>query len=223
MELSALGDDAVVIEWGGPANEETLAQVRSAVAALEADPPPGMVELVPAFTTLTVFYDVMRIADHEAFGREVLARAGRPVARAARKARLITIPVCYGGEHGPDLAAVAQQAKLTERQVIQLHAAETYRVGAVGFTPGFPYLIGLSPKLHTPRRSTPRKSVPAGSVAIGGAQTGVYPWASPGGWNLIGRTPLALFDAAAEEPARLRVGDRVKFKAITPEEFAAWR
>lgn len=223
MQLSALGDDAVVIEWDGPADEETLAKVRAAVAALEADPPMGVVEWVPAFTSLTVSYDVTRIADYEAFGREVLQRAGRTVSRAAVKARTITIPVCYGGEQGPDLVTVARHAGLTERQVVQLHTAETYTVGAIGFQPGFPYLIGLSEKLHTPRRNTPRKAVPRGSVAIGGAQTGVYPWESPGGWNLIGQTPMTLFNAAENEPALLRVGDRVKFKPITTEEFAAWR
>ena len=223
MELSALGDDALVIEWGGPADEETLAQVRTAFLALEADPPSGVIELVPAFTSLTVFFDVTRIADYEAFGREVLLRAKRPVSRTAIKARTIVIPVCYGGEHGPDLITVARHAGLIERQVVQLHTAETYTVGAIGFQPGFPYLLGLSEKLHTPRRSTPRKAVPRGGVAIGGAQTGVYPWESPGGWNLIGQTPLTLFDPGEIEPALLRVGDRVKFKPITAEEFATWR
>lgn len=223
MELSALGDDAVVIEWGGPANVETLAKVRAAAAALEADPPAGAIEWVPAFTSLTVFYNLARVADYEAFCREVLERAGRTVSRAVVKARTITIPVCYSGEYGPDLITVARHAGLSERQVVQLHAAITYTVGAIGFRPGFPYLIGLPPKLHTPRRSTPRKTVPRGSVGIGGEQTGVYPLESPGGWNLIGQTPLSLFDATQAEPSLLRVGDRVKFKPITPEEFATWR
>lgn len=223
MELSALGDDAVVIEWGGVADEVTLARVSAAVAALEADPPAGMIELVPAFTSLAVFYDVTRIADYETFGREVMRRAQRKIARVALKPRIVTIPVCYGGENGPDLITVARHAGLTERQVVQLHTAETYTVGAVGFMPGFPYLVGLPFKLHTPRRNTPRKTVPRGSVAIGGAQTGVYPLESPGGWNLIGRTPLTLVDTALADPVHLRVGDRVKFKPITAEEYAAWR
>ncbi|MCB1104477.1 MAG: 5-oxoprolinase subunit PxpB [Opitutaceae bacterium] len=223
MELSALGDDAVVIEWGGLADEVTLARVSAAVAALEADPPAGMIELVPAFTSLAVFYDVTRIADYETFGREVMRRAQRKIARVALKPQIVTIPVCYGGDNGPDLITVARHAGLTERQVVQLHTAETYTVGAVGFMPGFPYLVGLPSKLHTPRRNTPRTTVPRGSVAIGGAQTGVYPLESPGGWNLIGRTPLTLVDTALADPVHLRVGDRVKFKPISAEEYAAWR
>ena len=223
MELSALGDDAVVIEWGGVADEVTLARVSAAGAALEADPPAGMIELVPAFTSLAVFYDVTRIADYEMFGREVMRRAQRKIAQVALKPRIVTIPVCYGGENGPDLITVSRHAGLTERQVVQLHTAETYTVGAVGFMPGFPYLVGLPSKLHTPRRNTPRTTVPRGSVAIGGAQTGVYPLESPGGWNLIGRTPLTLVDTALADPMQLRVGDRVKFKPISAEEYAAWR
>jgi inhibitor of KinA len=107
--------------------------------------------------------------------------------------------------------------------VTELHQSGEYRVGAIGFLPGFPYLSGLPGKLHTPRLATPRLAVPGGSVGIGGAQTGIYPRTSPGGWNLIGRTPLVLFDEKAVPPSLLRVGDRVRFEAISPEEFAAWK
>lgn len=222
MELFPLGDEAVVLAWKGTAAGEALGEVRAAMAAIEADPPAGLVALVPAYATVTAYYDLTRIGSFEAFCRDLQERAGRSVPRAAAKGRLITIPVCYGGEYGPDLMTVARHAGLAGREVAELHAAETYVVGAIGFAPGFPYLAGLPAKLHTPRRATPRAAVPAGSVAIGGAQTGVYPLVSPGGWNLIGRTPLVLFDPAAADPAHLRVGDRVRFRAITTEEFATW-
>jgi inhibitor of KinA len=118
---------------------------------------------------------------------------------------------------------VAAQAELAPGKVAELHGRADYQVAAVGFTPGFPYLTGLPKKLHTPRLATPRVAVPAGSVGIGGPYTGIYPMASPGGWNLIGRTPLELFRANDAAPALLRVGDRVKFRAISPEEFATWK
>ncbi|MFM1851194.1 MAG: hypothetical protein RIS54_878 [Verrucomicrobiota bacterium] len=223
MELNPLSDDAVVLAWDGTAAGEALGEVRAVVAAIEADPPAGLVAVVPAYATVTVFYDLTRIGSFDGFCRDLQERAGRSVPRAVAKGQLISIPVCYGGECGPDLMTVARHSGLAAREVAELHAAETYVVGAIGFSPGFPYLVGLPAKLHTPRRSTPRTQVPAGSVAIGGGQTGVYPVASPGGWNLIGRTPLKLFDPSAEEPTQLRVGDRLRFKAITAEEFATWQ
>ena len=133
----------------------------------------------------------------------------------------IEIPVCYGGDHGPDLDALAAYTKLDARDVVARHARAEYRVAMLGFMPGFPYLLGLDEALHAPRRASPRTRVPAGSVAIGGAQTGIYPREQPGGWQLIGRTPLTLFDAARPQPALLRPGQRVRFRAIEAGEFAA--
>jgi inhibitor of KinA len=127
--------------------------------------------------------------------------------------------VCYEGEFAPDLAEVAHHAGLSPDEVAQRHAAAAYRVGCVGFMPGFPYLTGLPPELATPRRAIPRREVAAGSVAIGGSQTGIYPSVSPGGWNVIGRTPLRLFDVTRQPPALLRAGDAVRFRAISRTEF----
>ncbi|MDE2055050.1 MAG: 5-oxoprolinase subunit PxpB, partial [Xanthomonadaceae bacterium] len=132
----------------------------------------------------------------------------------------VEIPLCYGGEYGPDLDAVAVHARLPRGDVIARHTATEYAVAMLGFAPGFPYLLGLDPALQVPRRTTPRTRVPAGSVAIGGAQTGIYPRELPGGWHLIGRTPLALFDPAREPPCLLAPGDRVRFRAIEADEFA---
>lgn len=133
--------------------------------------------------------------------------------------REIVIPVCYGGRFGPDLPHVAGHAGLTEEQVIELHLTRTYHVYMMGFAPGFPYLSGMDPRIAAPRRSTPRVSIPAGSVGIAGAQTGIYPIETPGGWNLIGRTPLILFDPDRDPPSMLRAGDRIRFRAITEEQY----
>ncbi len=133
--------------------------------------------------------------------------------------RLVEIPVCYGSEYGPDLEDVAALHELTSAEVIRRHSAPPYRVQFLGFLPGFAYLSGLPPGLETPRRDTPRLSVPAGAVGIGGAQTGVYPLESPGGWQIIGRTPLILFDLNREPPALLRAGDRVRFVPISEETY----
>ena len=138
-------------------------------------------------------------------------------------ARIVEIPVCYGGEYGPDIGDVAARAGLGEGAVAARHAAASYRVAMLGFSPGFPFLLGLPPELACPRRDTPRASVPAGSVGIAGAQTGVYPLESPGGWRIIGRTPLALFDVLREPPALLQPGDRVRFVAISSDEFERMR
>jgi inhibitor of KinA len=132
----------------------------------------------------------------------------------------VEIPVCYGGEFGPDLDYVASHAGMSTHEVIERHMRPLYRVHLIGFLPGFPYLGGLDPRLATPRRDTPRTAVPAGSVGIGGMQTGVYPLESPGGWHLIGRSPAVIFDSTRTPPTRLAPGDVVRFRAIEPGEFA---
>jgi antagonist of KipI len=229
MRFSPLGDSAVVAEWGDSVAPATLRAVRAFATALASARLAGITEIVPAFTSVAVFYEPLK------FGSETespcahvcrqLAAFGKATGTATEmsEGRTVTIPVCYGAEFGPDLAAVAAHASLSVDEVIQLHAGTEYLVHAIGFAPGFPYLGGLPEKLHMPRQATPRASVPAGSVGIGGAQTGVYPLATPGGWQLIGRTPLALFDPHRAEPALLRAGDRVKFSPMTREAFLSAR
>jgi KipI family sensor histidine kinase inhibitor len=231
MTFAALGDSAVVVTLGGGESEAVLAKVRALGQALEEAKLPGVVDIVPAYASIAVFRREPS-AGHPSF--EELRLAIEAVARAAagkvrrlkrrlrpRKAAppLVEIPVCYGGEFGPDLAEVAEQAGLNPVRAIALHQGGDYRVQAIGFAPGFPYLSGLPAALHTPRRASPRPAVPAGSVGIGGAQTGVYPLQTPGGWQLIGRTPLELFDPVQRPPSRLRVGDRVRFKAVQEAEY----
>jgi len=132
---------------------------------------------------------------------------------------VIEIPVCYDGEFAPDLSDVARSAECSEDQVIQLHVAADYVVQLIGFAPGFPYLAGLPKRLHCPRRAAPRMTVPAGSVAIGGSHTGIYPTAGPGGWNVIGRTPVPMFDPESDRPCRCNPGDSVRFRRVTLQEF----
>ncbi|MCX6954970.1 MAG: 5-oxoprolinase subunit PxpB [Verrucomicrobia bacterium] len=224
MTLSPLGDSAVVVALGSELDATTLRRVQALVAALERDCPAGVVDVVPAFTSVTVYYEVAHIGGYARLCAALGARMERAEsALVATAARVTEIPVCYGGEFGPDLGEVAARAGVSADEVVHFHAGGDYLVHAVGFAPGFAYLGGLPAKLHTPRRATPRTGVPAGTVGIGGAQTGVYPLATPGGWNLIGRTPLRLFDAGRADAALLRTGDRVKFRAICAEEFATWR
>jgi len=243
MTLAPLGDSAVVATLGRTIDELTLLRVRSLAAALELEKSPVIIDVVPAYTTVTVFYEIVpagmaaqspydRICSivtdcwHKVEDRwpDLLREAGENPTQSAthQDAAVIEIPVCYGGECGPDLEEVAHASGLAVDEVVSLHSRVTYHVHAIGFTPGFPYLAGLDEKLHMPRRATPRVSVPAGSVGIGGKQTGVYPVSSPGGWQLIGRTPRRLFNVEHRPPALLHVGDRVRFRPISEQEFGSW-
>jgi KipI family sensor histidine kinase inhibitor len=227
--IEPLGDNALLIRLGehidAAINERALALAASLrVAAL-----PGVHDIAPAYASVCVRFDPR--AWTGAGGRspfENLAVRIRPLVDAAATApalrataAAIEIPVCYGGEFGPDLEALAGHAHLDAAAVIARHSGAEYRVAMLGFMPGFPYLLGLPAELHMPRRASPRTGVPAGSVAIGGAQTGIYPRALPGGWQLIGRTPLDLFDPSRAIPALLEPGQRVRFCAIDAAEFAA--
>lgn len=202
-----LGDEALVCESPPPATLDVQRRVW-AVAALVRDWP-QVREVVPGMNNLTILFDPLT-ADPDALAAE-LAAAWRDTDVTETAGRDVDIPVEYGGEFGPDLADVATHAKLTVQQVVERHAAGQYIVFFDGFQPGFAYLGGLDAALHTPRRKEPRLAVPAGSVGIGGEQTGIYPTASPGGWQLIGRTTLALFDPSRNPPALLLPGDRVRF------------
>lgn len=198
-----------------------LNQAQELVESMVLEPIAGVVDVVPAFGTVTVFYNLLKLRNYNSLRAEIEQRIRRLTGGGCASAREVTIPVCYAEEFAPDLGRVAARAGMTPVDAAALHCRAEYQVGAVGFTPGFPYLIGLPESLHTPRLATPRTMVPAGTVGIGGRQTGIYPLVSPGGWNLIGRTPMVLFNAAESPPERLRVGDRVRFRAISKEEFTA--
>jgi inhibitor of KinA len=232
MEIAPLGDSALIVrlhESFDRAPDEALNAVLATQRLLENAQLPGVIELAPAYTTVAIFFDPVLIVAAGARPDEVfdwLAERIRKVNSNAKEVRadqiktsLVEIPVCYDAEFALDLDEITQHAGLGAPEVVDLYNAAEYRVHCIGFTPGFPFLGGLPPKLATPRRSTPRKEIPAGSVAIGGAQTGIYPVQSPGGWNVIGRTPLRLFDPQKDPPALLRAGDRVRFRAISRAEF----
>ncbi len=225
MTISPLGDSAVVLSLGEDPGESAIERARVAAAAIAADPPRGTIEVVPAFATITLFYDATAIGGFAEFCAEIERRVAGASGSGIfnKEPRIVEIPVCYGGDFGPDLGEVAALHGMSRDEVIALHCGGSYLVQAIGFAPGFGYLGGLAANLHTPRRDTPRTAVPAGSVGIGGALTAVYPFALPGGWNLIGRTPLAMFDARRPAPSLLRAGDRVRFRAISGKEFAAWK
>ena len=224
MRIAPLGDCAVVVTIGPGCDEALLGRVRAIASEFERKPPRGVLHVVPAFATITVFYDAGRIGEFGHFCADIEKCVSRADATfSPHGARTVEVPVCYGGECGPDIGEVAASHGMNREEVIALHLGGSYVVQAIGFAPGFGYLGGLDARIHTPRRATPRTLVHAGSVGIGGVLTAVYPFASPGGWNIIGRTPLRMFDPAREEPAILRAGDHVRFRAITEEEFAAWK
>lgn len=187
----------------------------------------GITDVVVAYGSLTVYYDPLSFMPahgdpYRAICAVIEACAERATPATAA-AQVHEIPVCYGGEMGPDLGEVALHAGVSPEEVVRLHASAEYLVHAVGFTPGFPYMGGLPVALHMPRRPTPRTRVAPGSVGIGGSQTGVYPSATPGGWNLIGRSPLRFFDPKGPRASRLRPGDRVRFVPIDPQAFDSWK
>lgn len=232
MEITPLGDSALLIrvaENFDDAPEDALSKVLAAKRGLEAAQIPGAIEIAPAYTTVALFYDPVRAIDAGALVENVFGWIERRIRKALSdmneihadriEGSVAEIPVCYETEFALDLEDVARHAGVHWKEVVDLHCGAKYRVHCVGFTPGFPFLGGLPRKIATPRREVPRKEIPAGSVAIGGTQTGVYPIKSPGGWNVIGRTPLQLFDPKKDPPALLRAGDRVRFRSITREEF----
>jgi inhibitor of KinA len=228
VRLFPLGDAAVVLEFGTVISPATHAAIAVFSARLARQPLVGLREVVPAFTTLTVYYDPWLASEHgrypEPYERvaaqlqALLAEA--PAATPPEAVETVEIPVCYGGAFGPDLAFVAQHTGLSPQEVIARHTAPEYLVHMIGFAPSFPYLGGLDARLATPRRPQPRPLVPAGTVGIAGPQTGIYSLPTPGGWQLIGRTPLALFNVEWAAPSRLRAGQRLRFVAIDEAEFA---
>jgi inhibitor of KinA len=238
MEITPLGDSALIVRVRDEFEsnpEETLNAVLAAQQRLEAARLPGAIELAPGYTTVAFFYNPAAAAEAGAPAEDIfgwyakqirvalssVAGVGKPGRGQRQRMLSIEIPVCYADEFAPDLNDVAQQAGISAPEFVDLHCGARYRVHCVGFIAGFPFLGGLPARLATPRRSTPRTEIPAGSVGIGGAQTGIYPVKSPGGWNVIGRTPLRLFDPEKNPPTLLLAGNRVRFRPIGRDEFDA--
>lgn len=226
VQLYPLGDAAVVVEFGNEISEQTHKQVRAFSAYLQQHPFLGLIEFVPAYTTVTVYYNPWVISEKgnlnpytkvTGFLQRMLPFVTDEAGNVAP--RVMEIPVVYGGEHGPDLEFVAKINELSPEEVIALHTQQEYLVYMIGFAPGFPYLGGMNKRIAAPRKDTPRLQIPAGSVGIAGEQTGVYPIQTPGGWQLIGRTPVPLFTPQGTSPSLLQAGDLVRFKAITEEAY----
>ena len=218
MKFCAASDQALLVylgeEIGLPAHQKILPLLH----LLQKQPPQWLRNVQPAYTSLMVTFDPCQV-DHSEV--EVTLRRYEEHARSARppKTHRVVIPVCYGGEFGPDLDNVANLHGITTSEVVQLHSSRTYHAYFLGFAPGFAYLGDTAEQIATPRLDTPRKEVPAGSVAIAGKQTGVYPFASPGGWRLIGRTPVQMFRADRKPMGMISIGDKVRFRPISREEF----
>jgi inhibitor of KinA len=220
--LVPAGDSAVIVEFEERIDAAVNARTIAFAEAIDAARIPGVRDVVPTYRSVAIYYDPLR-TNGGVLMTEVEREAARPAPPTSVSPAPIRIPVSYGGEFGPDLSAVAAFGSLSEDEVVRAHTALTYRVFMVGFVPGFAYLGIVDQRIAMPRHSSPRVRVPLGSVGIAGVQTGIYPAETPGGWQLIGRTPVKPFDSAREKPFLMKAGDAVQFYAIDRSEYDRWR
>ncbi|WP_339164087.1 5-oxoprolinase subunit PxpB [Siminovitchia sp. FSL W7-1587] len=228
--LKPFGDNAIVIHGGDEINPQTQNLVQSTCEILERQHEEWLIEYVPAYTSVTLFYDIYiasKLAKKheppfETVSRRIHELLSSYTTEQKIRQRVIEIPVCYGGAFGPDLSYVAEHNGLTPEEVIDIHSTGNYTVYMIGFAPGFPFVGGMPEKIATPRRKTPRLKIPPRTVGIGGKQTGIYPIETPGGWQLIGRTPIELFYPGQEPPTLLQAGDKIQFKPISLKEYKQW-
>lgn len=223
-----ISEKAISIEFGNQINEEIRQQISSLNQLILANPFFGLLNTIPAYTTLTLFFEPSELLKDAALkGSNCLERITFYLSRLKNqiknqpenKSQIIQIPVCYEDAFGLDLAELSNLHQLDKEEIINLHCRSNYPVYMIGFVPGFAYLGGLDERLNSPRKETPRKVIPAGSVGIAGMQTGIYPLKTPGGWQIIGRTPLKLFDINRKQPSLLKAGDSIQFKPISKIEF----
>ncbi|MCG8637092.1 MAG: 5-oxoprolinase subunit PxpB [Desulfobacterales bacterium] len=212
------GDRGLLMEFGNVIDPAINARIRGFADRLSGDMPPGVEEIIPTYCALILVYDPLATAP-DTLIPGLTALNEELTARPQPAPDIVELPVCYHPDLGPDLAHVAEVHDLTPEEVVEIHTSPLYPVYMIGFTPGFPYLGGLPERLHTPRLSSPRTHVPAGSVGIANNQTGIYPIASPGGWQLIGQCPVKLFDPLKEDPILLKAGSLLKFTAVSLDEF----
>jgi KipI family sensor histidine kinase inhibitor len=220
MELHSAGENALILYLGQDTSPVVAARVQAAASAIETALGDDLVDLVPSYASVLVIFDPMK-TDHLSVGHRLRAALTDLSANSTVEGRTVVLPVYYAAESGADLEALAQRTGLSVAEVISLHCGTEYRVYAIGFAPGFAYLGQVDERIAAPRLATPRLKVPRGAVAIADRQTAVYPAVSPGGWNLIGRCPTRMFDPDATPPMPVAVGDRVRFEAVSREDFLA--
>jgi inhibitor of KinA len=213
-----VGDSAILVEFGDRIDPAINARCIAVAESVRASAPAGVRDVVPTFRSVAVYFDPLQV-DYARLLEQLQRAAAEARMPPSTPAQTHHVPVCYGGEFGPDLAAVAAYARLTEDETIARHATRTYRVFMLGFVPGFAYMGVVDEQIAAPRRETPRARVAAGAVGIAGLQTGIYPTDTPGGWQVIGRTPLRLFDARHAKPSLFRPGDAVQFFSIPRNEW----
>jgi inhibitor of KinA len=214
-----LGDGALSVEFGRAIHRSLNKKVQALFGRLRETPFPGLLDLIPSYRSLLVQFDPIVISWEEVTANLLQVLAELTESPREETCSLVEIPVCYGGAFGPDLPEVSSCLGLTPEEVIAIHSNTVYHIYMIGFTPGFPFLGGLDPRLFVPRKKIPREKVPAGSVGLAGQQTGVYSMDSPGGWQLIGRTPLKLFDLRRPDPIYLKAGQQLRFRPLEAEEF----
>ena len=218
MKFLNCGETALTVQFSDEISESVNRRIRFVAARLSGGAVKGVRECVPTFVSLTVYFDPFQISVKKLKARIESINSEFVDGKAGIK-RIFIIPVCYEGDFAPDIKDVADHAGLSVNEVISIHTGTDYLIYMLGFLPGFPYLGGLDQRIHTPRLNSPRTRIPPGAVGIGGEQTGIYPLASPGGWRLIGQTPLKPYDPEREEPILYKAGDYIRFKAINKDEY----
>jgi inhibitor of KinA len=222
VQFFNMGDRGLLLEFGDEISQEINEKVRRMAFAIQSETVPGILETVPTYRSLLVLYNPLILCINDLKKKLELIEEGLQQSPFPEPV-LTRIPVVYGGKFGPDLDSVAEYHRSAPEEIIRLHCSRAYHIYLIGFMPGFPYMGELPEGLVTPRLKSPRLSVPAGSVAIAQKQTGIYPMDSPGGWQLLGRTPVRMFDPGRDPPAYLRMGDRVQFYPIGEKEFEEWK
>lgn len=230
-KMKPLGDSALIVQLGEGIDLKIHEMVKNLSELLTEQPFDGFIEFVPAYNNITVYYNPyivhMSPKNNRSAFEKVSAHMNQLVNQiqinSKEEGRLVSIPVCYGGEFGPDLESVAEFHQITPEEVVRIHTESECLVYMLGFAPGFPFMGGMNPLIATPRRETPRLSIKPGSVGIAGKQTGIYPLETPGGWQIIGRTPFNLFLPHQSPPTLLKAGDRIRFTPISTSDYLKYK
>jgi KipI family sensor histidine kinase inhibitor len=218
VKILTAGDSSILIQFGNSIDPEINGKIAATVQLMREQHIEGVVDIIPAFCSLLINYDP-RVISYDRMKTRMEQILSMEIAAGTRKKKVYQIPVCYGGSFGPDLDNIAEHAGLTPQEVIDIHTSTDYLIYMLGFLPGFTYLGGLDERIHTPRLSNPRIRIPAGSVGIGGSQTGIYPMDSPGGWQLMGMTPVKTYDPNREVPILVEAGDYIRFVPVDEAEY----